>query len=156
MPRRVRPSAAAAFAFVAALASLLSACEFDWPTDPFDRDRVSGPWRVTARAISSTCGSIDSEPFEMTVIQNREILQFVVQIHGFGPVRYDGWLDRSGDFEVSHRTVLASRGLEDRATVDGRFGSGGRTLSGTEIETIIDLLTGERCRIHWSWAGRRS
>ena len=146
-----------ALASAGALASLLSACDVvNWPTDPFDRDRVSGPWRVTARAISSSCGSIGNEPFEMTVIQNGEILQFVVPIQGFGSVRYDGWLDRSGDFEVGHRTVLASRGLEDRATVDGRFGSGGRTLSGTEIETITDLRTGERCRIHWRWSGRRS
>jgi hypothetical protein len=137
-------------------AMLLSACDVGWPTDPFDGERVSGRWRVTASAISTTCGFADDEPFEMRVIRNGDILQFVVEIQGFGPVRYDGWVDRDGDFEVAHTTVLASRGLEDRATVDGRFGSGGRTLSGTEIETIIDLLTGERCRIHWRWSGRRS
>ncbi len=154
MTVRFRPSAVATLMSAGAL--LLSACDVGWPTDPFDGQRVSGPWRVTARAISSTCGSIDNEPFEMRVIQNGDILQFVVQIQGFGPVRYDGWLDPSGDFAVGHRTVFASRGLEDHATVDGRFGSGGRTLSGTEIETIIDLLTGDRCRIHWRWSGRRS
>ena len=154
MTVRFRPPAVAAL--VSASAALLSACEVGWPTDPFDDHRVSGPWRVTASAISSTCGFADDEPFEMRVIQNGDILQFVVQIQGFGPVRYDGWLDRDGDFEVGHVTVFASRGLEDHATVDGRFGSGGRTLSGTEIETITDLRTGERCRIHWRWSGRRS
>ena len=157
MAFRLRPTAARAFAPAGALAALLSACEYvDWPTDPFDDHRVSGPWRVTARAVSSSCGFADDEPFEMRVVQNGDILQFVVQIQGFGPVRYDGWLDRDGDFEVGHVTVFASRGLEDHATVDGRFGSGGRTLSGTEIETITDLRTGERCRIHWRWSGRRS
>ena len=157
MAVRFRASAAAALVSAGALAALLSACDvLDWPTDPFDDHRVSGPWRVTASAVSSTCGFADDEPFEMRIIQNGDILQFVVQIQGFGPVRYDGWLDRSGDFEVGHSTVFASRGLEDSATVDGRFGSGGRTLSGREIETITDLRTGERCRIHWRWSGRRS
>jgi hypothetical protein len=157
MAFRLRPTAARVFAPAGALAALLSACEYvDWPTDPFDDHRVSGPWRVTASAVSSSCGFADDEPFEMRVVQNGDILQFVVQIQGFGPVRYDGWLDRDGDFEVGHSTVFASRGLEDSATVDGRFGSGGRTLSGTEIETITDLRTGERCRIHWRWSGRRS
>ena len=154
MTVRFRPSAVAAL--VSAGVLLLSACDVGWPTDPFDSHRVSGPWRVTASAISSTCGFADDEPFEMRVIQNGEILQFVVEIQGFGPVRYDGWLNRSGDFEVGHSTVFASRGLEDSAIVDGRFGSGGRTLSGREIETITDLRTGERCRIHWRWSGRRS
>ena len=137
MSVRFRPSAMVALASAGALASLLSACDVvNWPTDPLDRDRVSGPWRVTARAISSSCGSIGNEPFEMTVIQNGEILQFVVPIQGFGSVRYDGWLDRSGDFEVGHRTVLASRGLEDRATVDGRFGS----LT-PELERVLDTFS---------------
>ena len=156
MTSRFRPSAVAALVSASALASLLSACDLEWPTDPFDDHRVSGQWRVTADAVSSTCGFADDEPFEMRVIQNGDILQFVVEIQGFGPVRYDGWLDRGGDFEVGHSTVFASRGLEDQATVDGRFGSGGRTLSGREIETITDLRTGERCRIHWRWSGRRS
>ncbi|HJR54078.1 MAG TPA: hypothetical protein VJ982_10240 [Gemmatimonadota bacterium] len=157
MPVRIRPSAVAALVFVGALSALLSACDvLVGPTDPFGRQRVSGSWRITARATSSTCGSIGNEPFEMSVVQNGEILQFVVHLQGFGPVRYDGWVDRDGDFEVGHRTVLASRGIEDRATVDGRFGSRGQTLSGTEIETITDLRTGDRCRIHWAWSGRRS
>ena len=129
MPVRIRPSAVAALVSAGALSALLSACDvLVGPTDPFERHRVSGSWRVTARATSSTCGSIGN----------------------------DGWLDRDGDFEVGHRTVLASRGIEDRATVDGRFGSRGQTLSGTEIETITDLRTGERCRIQWAWSGRRS
>ena len=153
----VRSPALAALIRAFALPALLSACDYvGWPTEPFDGHRVSGSWRITAQATSSTCGSIGNEPFEMSVVQNGEILQFVVHIQGFGPVRYDGWLDRDGDFEVGHRTVLASRGIEDRAIVDGRFGSSGRTLSGTEIETITDLVTGDRCRIHWRWSGRRS
>ena len=157
MTVRLRPSAVAALARGGALVALVSACDvLVGPTDPFGRQRVSGTWDVTARATSSTCGSFGTEPFEMSVVQNGEILQFVVQIQGFGPIRYDGWLDRGGDFEVGHRTVLASQGIEDRATVDGRFGSTGRTLSGTEIETITDLRTGERCRIQWRWSGRRS
>jgi hypothetical protein len=154
MPVPVRPFAVATL--MSAGAMLLSACDVGWPTDPFDGQRVSGRWRVTASAISTTCGFADDEPFEMRVVQNGDILQFVVQVQGFGPIRYDGWLDRSGDFEVGHNTVFASRGLEDSATVDGRFGSGGRTLSGREIETITDLRTGDRCRIHWRWSGRRS
>lgn len=157
MPVRNRPTAVAALVFAATLCALLSACVMlEGPTEPFGRHRVSGSWQITARATSSTCGSMGNEPFEMSVVQNGEILQFVVHIQGFGPVRYDGWLDRDGDFEVGHRTVLASRGIEDQAIVDGRFGSGGRTLSGTEIETITDLVTGDRCRIHWRWSGRRS
>jgi hypothetical protein len=157
MRLRFRPRAVLALVSAGTIAALLSACEYvDWPTDPFDDHRVSGPWRITASAISSTCGFTQDEPFEMRVIQNGDILQFVVQVQGFGPIRYDGWLDRSGEFEVGHNTVFASRGLEDSATVDGRFGSGGRTLSGREIETITDLRTGDRCRIHWRWSGRRS
>ena len=67
-----------------------------------------------------------------------------------------GYVLKQSAGEELVQAVLASRGLEDRATVDGRFGSSGRTLSGTEIETITDLRTGERCRIHWRWSGRRS
>jgi hypothetical protein len=127
----------------------------DGPTEPSGAPRVGGTWSVTASPFSSTCGAMGHEPFGMSVVQNGEILQFVVQIQGFGPVRYDGWLDRGGGFQVGQVTVYASRGLEDRSTVDGRFGAGGRTLSGTEIETITDLRTGATCRIQWRWTGSR-
>jgi hypothetical protein len=125
------------------------------PVDPSSGPRVGGSWSVSATPFSSTCGSTGHEPFGMSVVQNGEILQFVVPVQGFGPVRYDGWLDRNGTFRVGQTTVYASRGLEDRSTVDGSFGASGRTLSGTEIETITDLRTGASCRIHWRWTGSR-
>jgi hypothetical protein len=147
MIRRVQPLA---------LVALVSACVVvEGPTEPSGRLRVGGSWSVTASSFSSTCGSAGHEPFGMSVVQNGEILQFVVQIQGFGPVRYDGWLDRDGEFRVGHTTVFASRGLEDRSTVDGRFGTSGRTLTGTEIETITDLRDGSTCRIQWRWTGSR-
>ena len=140
-----------------ALAALVSACVVvEGPTEPFGRPRVAGSWSVSASALSSTCGPEGHEPFGMSVVQNGEILQFVVQIQGFGPVRYDGWLARSGEFQVGHTTVFASRGLEDHAIVDGRFGSSGRTLTATEIETITDLRDGSTCWIRWRWTGSRS
>lgn len=147
MIRRLPPFALAAFA---------AACVVvEGPTDPFGTPRVHGSWSVTAAPFSSTCGSTGHEPFGMSVVQNGDILQFVVEIQGFGPVRYDGWLDRDGGFRVGQTTVYASRGLEDRSTVDGRFSAGGRSLSGTEIETITDLRTGSSCRIQWRWTGSR-
>jgi hypothetical protein len=153
---RMRPQALRALVSTCAMASLVSACEvLEGPIGPAGRPRVGGSWSVTARPLSSTCGPEGSEPFGMSVVQNGEILQFVVHIQGFGPVRYDGWLTRSGEFEVGHTTVFASRGLEDRSIVDGRFGSSGRTLTGTEIETITDLRDGSTCRIHWRWTGSR-
>ena len=91
----------------------------------------------------------------MSVVQNGEILQFVVHVQGFGPVRYDGWLSRNGRFQVGQTTVYAARGLEDRSIVDGSFGASGRSLTGTEIETITDLRTGSSCRIQWRWTGSR-
>lgn len=140
-----------------AFAALVSACVIvEGPTEPSGRPRVGGSWSVSASAFSSTCGAAGHEPFGMSVVQNGEILQFVIEIQGFGPVRYDGWLTRSGEFQVGHTTVFASRGLENRSTVDGRFGAYGRTLSGTEIETITDLRTGATCRIQWRWTGSRS
>jgi hypothetical protein len=140
-----------------ALAALVSACVVvEGPTEPSGRPRVGGSWSVHASAISSTCGAEGHEPFGMSVVQNGEIVQFVVQIQGFGPIRYDGWLTRSGEFQVGHTTVFASRGLEDHAIVDGRFGSSGRTLTATEIETITDLRNGSTCRIRWRWTGSRS
>jgi hypothetical protein len=140
-----------------ALAALVSACVVvEGPTEPSGRPRVGGSWSVHASAISSTCGSEGHEPFGMSVVQNGEIVQFVVQIQGFGPIRYDGWLTRSGEFQVGHTTVFATRGLEDRSIVDGRFGSSGRTLTATEIETITDLRDGSTCRIRWRWTGSRS
>ena len=139
-----------------AVAALVSACVVvEGPIEPSGTPWVSGSWSVTASALSSTCGPAGHEPFGMSVVQNGEILQFVIQIQGFGPVRYDGWLSRSGEFQVDHTTVFASRGLEDRSTVDGWFGSSGQTLSGTEIETITDLHDGSTCRIQWRWTGRR-
>jgi hypothetical protein len=140
-----------------ALAALASACVVvDGPTDPFDDVYVGGSWHVSATPTSSTCGTIGHEPFGMAVVQNGDLLQFVVEIQGFGPIRYDGWIDGFGDFRVDQVTVFASRALESRSTVDGRFGGGGRTLFGTEIETITDLRTGAWCRVYWRWTGSRS
>ena len=134
---------------------MMAACVVEGPIGPSGALRVHGSWSVTAAPFSSTCGSTGQEPFGMSVVQNGDILQFVVEIQGFGPVRYDGWIDRDGDFRVDQRTVYAARALEDFSTVDGRFGSGGRTLSGTEVETITDLRTGISCRIQWRWTGSR-
>jgi hypothetical protein len=138
------------------LALIASACVvLEGPVGPSGAPRVGGSWSVSATPFSSTCGSTGHEPFGMSVVQNGEILQFVVPVQGFGPVRYDGWLDRNGTFQVGQTTVYASRGLEDRSIVDGSFGSSGRTLSATEIETITDLRTGASCRIQWRWTGSR-
>lgn len=156
MNRPFGPLARAALVSAGAVIPLVSACDvLEGPLAPSGRPRVEGTWNVTARALSSTCGLDGHEPFDMAVVQNRDILQFVVQVQGFGPVRYDGWLARSGEFEVGHTTVFASRGLEDRAIVGGRFGSSGRTLTATEIETITDLRDGSTCRIRWRWTGNR-
>jgi hypothetical protein len=156
MSRPLRPLTLAALASACVVVPLVSGCDvLEGPLAPSGRPRVEGSWNVTARALSSTCGLDGHEPFDMSVVQNRDILQFVVHVQGFGPVRYDGWLARNGEFQVAHTTVFASRGLEDHAIVDGRFGSSGRTLTGTEIETITDLRDGSTCRIRWRWTGNR-
>lgn len=104
---------------------------------------------------SSSCGPVRDEPFGARVFQNRDILQLVVEIEDFGDVRYDGRLDRDGDFRVRQLTVFPEAGLRDESIVEGRFSASGSRLSGTEDERIEDLRTGERCRIVWRWEGRR-
>ena len=90
-----------------------------------------------------------------TDFQNRDILQLVVEVDDFGDVRYDGRLDRDGDFRVRQATIFPDAGLRDESTVEGRFSSSGERLTGIEDERIEDLRTGDRCRIVWRWQGRR-
>lgn len=121
--------------------------------DPFPR--VEGRWSVHARVLSSGCGFVVDEPFSLRVIQNRDILQLVVRVAGFGEVRWDGRLERDGDFLVRHRTVFPDRAIRDESSVEGRFDVGGRRLAATEVEWITDLVTGDVCRIVWRWRGNR-
>ena len=140
-----------------ALSALLQACVVDnIGPDPFgDRFDVEGFWDVDAFVLSSTCGFVRNEPFVARVFQNRDILQIVVEVSGFGEVRYDGFLERDGDFVVSHQTVFPDQAIRDDAEVEGSFGRSGRSLVATETEFVTDLLTGRRCTIVWQWRGNR-
>ena len=120
-----------------------------------DRPFVEGRWAIDAFVTSSTCGAVRDEPFGARVFQNRDILQLVVEVDDFGDVRYDGRLDRDGDFRVRQATIFPDAGLRDESTVEGRFSSSGERLTGIEDERIEDLRTGDRCRIVWRWQGRR-
>ena len=157
MLSRPPPSARLALACAAGLA--LSGCTVvdSWPVGAgADRfPRVEGRWSVRASPLSSSCGPVSDEPFTVQVFQNRDILQLVVEVSGFGAVRWDGRLDRDGDFLVSHSTVFPRDAIRDESTLDGRFGFSGRTMSATEKERIVDLETGRSCRIVWRWRGDR-
>jgi hypothetical protein len=141
------------------LASLapLAACEgvLEGPFGVGDRPFVEGRWSIDALVASSSCGPVRDEPFGARLFQNRDILQLVVEVDDFGDVRYDGRLDRDGDFRVRQVTIFPDAGLRDESTVEGRFSASGNRLSATEDERIEDLRTGERCRIVWRWEGRR-
>ncbi|MGH7550661.1 MAG: hypothetical protein ACREK3_07900 [Gemmatimonadota bacterium] len=141
----------------AALAGLLG-CEVALDDGPFgvgDRPFVEGSWDIEALVDSSSCGFVRDEPFIARVFQNRDLLQFVVRVEGFGDVRYDGRLERDGDFFIEQVTVFTDLALKDESTVDGRFSSGGGRLVATEIERLQDLRTGEECAIVWRWVGDR-
>ncbi len=135
----------------------LAGCEgvLEGPFGVGDRPFVEGRWSIDALVASSSCGPVRDEPFGARVFQNRDILQVVVEVDDFGDVRYDGRLDRDGDFRVRQVTIFADAGLRDESTVEGRFSASGNRLSGTEDERIEDLRTGEQCRIVWRWEGRR-
>jgi hypothetical protein len=141
---------------LAGLASL-AACEgvLEGPFGVGDGPFVEGRWSIDALAMSSSCGPVRDEPFGARVFQNRDILQLVVEVDDFGDVRYDGRLDRDGDFSVRQVTIFPDAGLRDESTVEGRFSASGNRLSGIEDERIDDLITGETCRIVWRWEGRR-
>ncbi|HKY61185.1 MAG TPA: hypothetical protein VJP59_09250 [Gemmatimonadota bacterium] len=116
---------------------------------------MEGRWSIDAFVASSSCGPVRDEPFGARILQNGDILQLVVEIDDFGDVRYDGRLDRDGDFRVRQVTIFPEARLRDESTVEGRFSVSGNRLSATEDERIEDLRTGERCRIVWHWEGRR-
>lgn len=120
------------------------------------RPFVEGRWRIDARVVSSSCGFVDDEPFSVRVFQNGDLLQLVLTVGGFGDVRYDGRLDRDGDFFARQSTLYAEDGLHDASLVEGRFGAGGRTMIADEVEDITDLVTGRTCRIVWRWRGDRA
>lgn len=136
-----------------------AACVVFDSTGPDDADgrfpRVEGVWDIDAFARTSTCGFVEDEPFVARLFQNRDILQIVVQVAGFGELRYDGRIDRDGDFSVGHSTIFPEQAIRDQAEVDGEFSFSGRTLVATETEVISDLLTGRRCTIVWEWRGDR-
>jgi hypothetical protein len=135
----------------------LTGCEgvLEGPFGVGDRPFVEGRWSIDASVASSSCGPVRDEPFGARVFQNRDILQLVVEVDDFGDVRYDGRLDRDGDFRVRQVTIYADAGLRDESTVEGRFSTSGNRLTGTEVERIEDLRTSERCSIVWRWEGRR-
>ncbi|MGH7564480.1 MAG: hypothetical protein ACREK5_08655 [Gemmatimonadota bacterium] len=145
-------------AMACAAGGVLLACEVALDDGPFgvgDRPFVEGRWDIEARVDSSSCGFVRDEPFGARVFQNRDLLQFVVRVEDFGDVRYDGRLERDGDFFIDQVTVFPDLALRDESTVEGQFGSGGRRLVATEIERLQDLRTGERCSIVWHWVGDR-
>ncbi len=125
------------------------------PTDPHGYPRVEGRWSIDAWVQHSTCGSVRDERFSVWAVQNGDLIQFVIDVAGFGEVRFDGLLDRDGDFFVRQSTVYPHTAIRDESEVEGRFGSTGRSLFATEIEWITDLVTGESCRITWRWDGDR-
>lgn len=139
------------------VAAFVPACVFDnGPTDLFDdRPFVQGYWDVDAFVQSTSCDFVGDERFVARVVQNRDILQIVIDVSGFGDVRYDGFLDRDGDFSASHTTIFPEDGLRDDSVVEGEFRFDGRSLFATEEEVVTDLLTGRRCGIVWSWRGSR-
>lgn len=139
------------------VSALLPACAIDYgPTDPFGREPfVEGFWRIDAVVQASSCRFVGDEDFEARILQNRDILQIVVQVQGFGEVRYDGFLDEDGDFLASHTTVYPHLGTRDDATLDGTFDRDGRSLYATEEQILTDLITGDRCSVVWRWYGRR-
>lgn len=144
-------------ALVALGLASFTACEgvLQDPFDVGDRPFVEGRWSIDASVASSSCGPVRDEPFGARIFQDRDILQLVVDVDDFGDVRYDGRLDLDGDFRVRQATLYVDAGLRDESIVDGRFSASGNRLSGTEVERIEDLRTGERCSIVWRWEGRR-
>lgn len=135
---------------------LVDGCVYDsGPLGVDDRPFVEGRWRIDARVVSSGCGFVGDESFGLRIIQNRDILQLVLDVSGFGEIRYDGRIERDGDFRVSQRTVFPDERLRDESTVDGRFSLSGRSLSARETERVVDLVTGRSCRIDWRWDGIR-
>lgn len=117
--------------------------------------RVAGSWRIDARATRSSCGFVSDEPFEVRIAQNRDLIQIVVDVVGFGEIRYDGWLDPDGGFSVDQTTVFPRDAIRDESRVDGRFSRSGRSLSATEEERIVDLASGRACSVTWRWDGDR-
>lgn len=124
------------------------------PTGPDRFPRVEGRWRILATAISSTCGLVSDEPFDARVVQNADLLQMSVDVVGFGEIRYDGWIDERGGFQVRQSTIYPRDAVRDESDVDGRFSRFGSTLSAREEEWITDLRTGRECSIVWNWSGR--
>lgn len=125
------------------------------PTAPGDYPRIEGRWTIDAWVVHSTCGSVSDERFSAWAIQNGDLIQFAIDVAGFGEVRYDGWVDGNGNFFVRQSTVFPRSALRDDSEVDGRFGISGRSMSATEVEWLTDLVTGQSCRITWEWEGDR-
>ncbi len=135
---------------------LAAACVYD--NGPFGADgfpEVEGRWSVEARALSSTCGSVSDEPFQARVVQSRDLIQIAVDVAGFGEVRWDGRVDRDGEFRAFQRTVYTEDELRDESELDGEFSHSGGDLVATETERITDLRTGRACTIVWRWNGDR-
>lgn len=135
---------------------LLAGCVLEGgPLDPDRRVFVEGRWRIEARPVFSSCEGVRDEPFDARIVQNRDLIQLVVDVIGFGPVRYDGRVRRDGEFFLDQSTVFPRQGIRDDSSIQGRFRNDGRTLRATEIEIVTDLSTGRSCRVEWRWFGRR-
>lgn len=125
------------------------------PLEPDRYPPVEGRWDVIASPISSSCGFVSDEPFTASVVRNRDLLQLVVEVSGFGEVRYDGRVEVNGRFVAGQSTVYPAEALRDDSTVEGTFDRGGRDLRATETEFVTDLWTGRTCSVVWRWQGER-
>lgn len=157
--RRTNAAARGRALVLPALVGLLAAGCVVYEDGPFGTDgrypRVDGSWRIDARVSFSSCGFVTDEPFTVRIHQNRDLIQIVVDISGFGEIRYDGWVDPDGDFSASQTTVFPREAIRDESRVNGRFSGSGRSLSATEEERIVDLGTGRSCTVTWRWDGDR-
>lgn len=143
-------------ATAAAGCALLAGCVLEGgPLDPTGRPFVEGRWDIEARPVFSSCQGARDEPFAARMIQNGDLIQLVVDVVGFGPVRYDGRVRRDGGFFLDQSTVFPREGIRDDSSVEGRFRDGGRSLRATEVEVVTVLSTGRSCRVEWRWFGRR-
>lgn len=154
--RRLRPGAWAVAAPIAVCAALAAGCD-SGPLGPDEDGRpfVEGRWDIDAIVTATSCGFVSDEFFAARIFQNGGFLEFVVDVSGAGDLRYDGRIDRDGDFFVRQTTFFPDLDIRDSSTVEGRFSFSGRTLVATETEDVTDLRNGRTCRVVWRWRGDR-
>ena len=155
----LRPGARALAASIPLCAALAAGCVYDsgplGPDGLDDRPFVEGRWDIDALVASTSCGFVGDEFFSARIFQNDGSLEFFVDVTGTGDLRYDGHLERDGDFFVRQTTFFPDLDIRDESRVEGRFSFSGRTLIATEIEDVTDLRTGRTCTVVWRWRGDR-